>query len=228
MTEGIPDLILVTPQESTNPFLHEASRLLAAIYESPFWFPIVLKLLGGWNAPSLGKVVESVREKIGSVDGLVLDVATGTGTYGRHVADSRRVVYGIDISWEMLRKGQEFVERERVDHMNFARADGETLPFADGVFDGCLFCGSLHLFPDTQRVLREVRRTLKTGALVIVTTLIRGEKGILRADRGRRREPKQMKVFDLPALQADVEEAGFDDFKPEAFGCLLMFTMKKK
>jgi len=228
VTGGIPDFVLVTPQESTNPFLHGFGKILAPLYESPFWFPIMLKLLGGWDAPTLGQIVESVSEKIGSVNGRVLDVATGTGTYGRHVAGRRRSVYGIDISLEMLRKGQQFVEREGVDNMSFARADGESMPFADGVFDCCLFCGSLHVFPDTKRVLREVGRTLKLGAPVVVTTLIHGEKGILKARGTRQREPKKMKVFDLPGLQVDVEEAGFDDFKPEAYGCLLMFTMRKK
>jgi len=228
VTGGIPDFVLVSPQESANPFLHGFGKILAPLYESPFWFPIMLKLLGGWNAPTLGQIVASVGEKISSVDGHVLDVATGTGTYGRHVAGSRRTVYGVDISLEMLRKGQQFTRRESVTNMNFARADGECLPFADGVFDGCLFCGSLHVFPDTKRVLIEVGRTLKPGAPVVVTTLIHGEKGVFKASSRNQREPKQMKVFDLPALQADVKEAGFGDFKPEAFGCLLMFTMRKK
>jgi ubiquinone/menaquinone biosynthesis C-methylase UbiE len=53
----------------------------------------------------------------------------------------------------MLRKGQQFTQRKGVKNMKFARADGESLPFDDGVFDGCLFCGSLHVFPNTKRVL---------------------------------------------------------------------------
>ncbi len=228
VTGGIPDFVLVNPQESANPFLHGFGKLLAPLYEGPFWFPIMLRLLGGRGAPSLGQIVESISEKMSSIDGVVLDVATGTGTYGRHIAGSRRTVYGIDISLEMLRKGQALAEREGVGCMNFARADGETLPFADSVFDGCLFCGSLHVFPDTRRVLREVGRTLKKGARVVVTTMIHGDKGILKARGGSRPDPANMKVFDLPDLKADVEETGFVEFEPEVYGCLLMFAMTKK
>jgi hypothetical protein len=69
---------------------------------------------------------------------------------------------------------------------------------------------------------------LKQGAPVVVTTLIHGEKGVFKAGGTHQREPKQMKVFDLPALQADVKKAGFGDFKPEASGCLLLFTMRRE
>jgi SAM-dependent methyltransferase len=228
VTRDIPDFVLLNPQKSTNPFLHGFGKILAPLYESPFWFPIMLKLLGGWDAPTLGQIVKSVSEKIDSIEGLVLDVATGTGTYGRHIAGSSRTVYGIDISLEMLRKGQQFAKRESVEHMNFARADGVALPFDNGIFDGCLFCGSLHVFPDTKGVLEEVGRTLKPGAGVIVTTLIHGDKGILKARGGRHHEMKNMKVFDLLDLKTIIEQAGFVDFKPETYGCLLMFTMKKR
>lgn len=220
----IPDFLLIKPEESKNPFLHGFGRILAPIYESPLWFPVVLKLLGGLDAPSLKDIVRMVRDKISPVEGLVLDVATGTGTYGRHTAGTGRKVCGIDISFEMLRKGKYFTKKEGVQNMNFARADGGTLPFGDKIFDGCLFCGSLHVFPDTVKVLKEVGRTLKSGAMVIVTTLIHGEKGLIKNAPSR----PNMKIFDLPDLQKDVYEAGFEKFEPRAFGCLLMFTMFKK
>jgi hypothetical protein len=87
VSKGFPDFVLVDPRESANPFLHGFGRILAPLYESPLWFPLVLKLLGGWGAPNLGAIVESVRQKLGDVEGRVLDMATGTGTYGRHLAE---------------------------------------------------------------------------------------------------------------------------------------------
>ena len=226
--DGLPDFVLIQPQESTNPFLHELGKPLALIYESKLWFPIVIKLWGGWSAPSLKYLVSYVQERMAPVKGLILDVATGTGTLGRHIAGSERSVYGIDISAEMLQKGRTYAKREGVHNMNFARADGESLPFGSNVFDACLFCGSIHIFPDTVRVLKEVGRTLKPGALVIVTTVIHGEKGILSRRRSRQQKPKHMKIFEIEELQKAVDESGFEQFEPQVFGCLLMFTIRKK
>jgi len=44
---------------------------------------------------------------------------------------------------------------------------------------------------------------------------------------GRAPTMKNVKAFQLPDLQRMVSEAGFEDFKPEPFGCLLLFTMKR-
>jgi SAM-dependent methyltransferase len=220
----IPDFLTIGPPESTNPFLHGFGKLLAPIYESPIWFPIMGKLLGGWNAPSFKYIVKTVKEKMSVVEGLVLDVATGTGTFGRHIAGISRTVYGIDISLEMLQKGQDYVKREGVKNMNFARADAESLPFGNNVFDGCLFCGSLHIFSDTIGILREVGRTLKPSALVLVTTIIHGNKGIYKQTPSR----PHMKIFDIHDLESNVNEAGFEQFDQLTYGCLILFTMRKK
>jgi len=228
ITDGIPDFLLLNPEESTNPFLHGFGKILAPIYESPFWFPIMLRLLAGWKAPTLRSVVESVCQKIDSIRGCVLDVATGTGTYGRHIANRERRVYGIDISWEMLKKGQQFVDHERITNMYFGRADAESLPFEDRAFDGCLFCGSLHIFPDTKKILTEVGRTMKCGSPLVVTTIIHGDKGILR-DRGlRTRKPRRFRVFELSELEEAVAATDFSDFEPDVHGSVILFTAKKK
>ena len=151
--DDIPDFLLEAPGDSADPFLRDVEDFgkLAAIYESPLWFPVMLRLLGGWNASSLSELVAFGRGLMDRVQGRVLDVATGTGTYGRHVAGRGRVVFGIDVSQHMLRKGQVFAQQEKVTHMHFARADAGALPFADGTFDGCMLCGSLHIFPDKAR-----------------------------------------------------------------------------
>jgi hypothetical protein len=37
-----------------------------------------------------------------------------------------------------------------------------------------------------------------------------------------------LKIFDIPDLIKIVKEAGFEQFEPLPYGCLLMFTMQKK
>jgi len=225
---GVPDFVVVDASESNNPFLHGLGRFLAPVYEGPLWFPVMLRLLGGRGAPSLSQLVRMVVERLGTVEGNVLDFATGTGTYGRHVARPNCTVFGIDISLEMIRRGQVLTQKSKARGMLYARADGEQLPFANDFFDACLLCGSLHIFADTLGVLREIGRTLKAGAKVVGTTVIHGEKGVLRAKKGRTPRLKTMKVFQLPELERMTSEAGFDGFQAEPFGCLLLFVMTKR
>ncbi len=106
--------------------------------------------------------------------------------------------------------------------MNFARADVEALPFADGLFDGCFVCGSPLTFPDPHRALVEIGRTLKSGAPVLVTTLTRRKSGILKYAWMRRRMRRQnkMRIFDLPDLHHTLAAAGFEPGEPEVQGAL--------
>jgi ubiquinone/menaquinone biosynthesis C-methylase UbiE len=78
---------------------------------------------------------------------------------GRMVAmslENEGALYGTDISLEMFRKSQQFAQRDNIKNMNFAGADGESLPFVQEVSECCLFCGSLHIFLDTKKVLKRV------------------------------------------------------------------------
>jgi SAM-dependent methyltransferase len=231
LTGGIPDFLLVRPEESENPVLRDVDKFgkLAAVYETMLWFPLVLRLLGGWHASTLGELVAFARGMMSTVDGCVLDVATGTATYGRHVAGTERTVYGIDISLDMMRKGQAYAIREGVTGMNFSRASADALPFANDTFDGCLLCGSLHTFPDTRSALLEIGRTLKSGAPVWVTSLTWGDSGILKYDWMRRRmvESGKLKIYDVPTLQGILADAGFERIESEVQGSLVSITARK-
>jgi ubiquinone/menaquinone biosynthesis C-methylase UbiE/uncharacterized protein YbaR (Trm112 family) len=232
VTNDIPDFLLVRPRESTNPMLHNIEKVgkLAWIYETKLWYPFILNLYGGWHALTFEDLIAYAHEKMLPVKGLVLDVATGTGTYGRRVAGAQRTVYGIDISLDMMHVGQAYVKREGVTHMYFSRAEVEALPFGDCCFDGCLTCGSLHLFPDTLKALTEISRTLKSGAPLVVFTFTWGETGILKYEWMRRRilRGRSLRVFELPDLQRLLDKAGFEQFEPQIRGSILMFTARKR
>lgn len=222
--EDIPDFLFDYAGNDDNPFLHGLGKLLAPIYESPFWYNLMMKVIGGSKAPSLKVIVKNVVEKMSLTQGYILDIATGTATYGRHVAGDRRKVYGVDISFEMLNKGRKYIKKEKRQNIQLARCDAMKLPFATGFFDGCLFLGSLHIFNNTEGILAEVNKVLKPGALMVVTTLIRGDKGILKNGKSK---PHQ-KIFELSYLESVTKRAGFDSFQYQAFGCLIMFTVKKQ
>lgn len=48
--------------------------------------------------------------------------------------------------------------------------DAQKLPFADGTFDGALMVAALHHLPDPAKALREVRRVLAPGGVLVLGT----------------------------------------------------------
>lgn len=99
---------------------------------------------------------------------LVLDVASGTA--GVAIELSRRTsakVVGLDLTEEMLRRGQDNVESAGLaDRVSLAIGNAEELPFADGVFDALTFTYLLRYVADPQGTLEELARVARPGAVV--------------------------------------------------------------
>ena len=230
--DGIPDFILDELSRSADPELRRMRFIdrMARIYETRLWYPIILNVYGGFRSPSLPQLISTIAQKVQSVQGLVLDVACGPGTYGRRVASILRQVFGIDVSTGMLRQGTAYTAQEGNPHMHFARARVEALPFANEVFDATLCCGSLHLFTDTVIALREMARTMKPGAILAVFTFTAGRGGILKYRRVREwmRKRDGLHVFELPEVEQDLTTSGFGDFQSAVSGSILTFSARKK
>ena len=158
---------------------------MARIYETKLWYPLVLNVYGGFRSATLAQLISRVSHNVESIQGRVIDIACGPGTYGRRIASPSKEVFGIDVSMGMLQQGAAYTAKEGIPNMHFARARVEALPFEDGVFDAALCCGSLHLFTDTVIALREIARVMKPGAILSVFTFTAGRRGILKFRRMR-------------------------------------------
>ena len=226
----IPDFIIGDLTQSANAILRKVKGidLLARIYETKLWYPVVLNLVAGWGRISLPQLTGLIREMVASVTGLVLDVACGPGTFGRRIATSSRKVYGIDISTGMLERGTAYAQREQVTNMRFARAQVEALPFGHAIFDAAICSGSLHLFQDTVLALREIGRTLKPGARLAIVTFTAGNAGFLRfAPVLNLVRKKGLRTFEIPELQGILIEAGFNNYRPTTYGSVLICFAQK-
>jgi ubiquinone/menaquinone biosynthesis C-methylase UbiE len=102
----------------------------------------------------------------------VLDVASGRGAVlfpaaGR--AGAAGEVIGIDLAEEMARVANAEAERRGV-AARVKVMDAEALDFPDASFD-CVLCGfGVMFFPDQARALAEMRRVLKPGGRLAVST----------------------------------------------------------
>jgi ubiquinone/menaquinone biosynthesis C-methylase UbiE/uncharacterized protein YbaR (Trm112 family) len=234
--DGIPDFIVVNLEESRNLTLHRVGKrdsgallnFAASVYET--WvYPAVCNLFGGWHSTSLRQLAHDVADIVGSQDGLILDVACGPGTYGRRIASASRTVLGIDVCMSMLRQGAHYVEKGHIPNVHFARATVEALPFRAGLFDAAICAGSLNHFSDTVLALREINRTMKVGAPLAVMCFAAGSKGLFKYRSLRERAEKGGGHIDRVAdLERYVVEAGFEDFRPHAYGSVLVFSARKR
>jgi len=93
----------------------------------------------------------------------ILDLAAGTGTSSRPLADAGALVVPVDLSFGMLAEG-----KRRWPDLGFVQADALQLPFGDGTFDAVTISYGLRNFEDTVGALRELRRVTRPGGLAVI------------------------------------------------------------
>jgi arsenite methyltransferase len=97
----------------------------------------------------------------------LLDVGCGQGATVRHLSERFQLTtFGLDASAMLLAK----VNRDAI-LRPFVQARAEHLPFQDARFQGVISECVLSLTTDPERVLRECKRVLTPGGLLIVTDI---------------------------------------------------------
>ena len=191
------------------------------------WYPIVYHFYGGLFIPSVKEEVKMITEMADAENGLGLDVACGTGLFTRSIAREMRFVYGIDISMGMLKKAAEYAERNGISNIRFARAKAENLPFPEGLFDGVVCCGALHLFPDTEEALTEIARVMKKGARLAVMTIVKRRFLKFKRVYEHLRKDHGVHIFDVEELSSHLSNTGFTDFAPNVYGSMILSHAEK-
>lgn len=230
VVDGIPDFLREDREAALGPVSRALLKVLVRLYETPLWYVPILKLAGGPAAPSYAEVIRQMVRLLEVRQGLLLDVACGPGTWGRRRASPAMTVYGIDFSWSMLQQGVRMAEDGLVRAIHFAHARVEALPFHDGQFDAAYCGGALHGFPDTVGALREIGRTLKPGAPLIVLTFLNRDQPLVRLRRwAEARNDKLLKLhmFEVPELEQALAQAGFEGFEPLIYGGVIIFRTRK-
>ena len=93
----------------------------------------------------------------------VLDIAAGTGSSSRPLADAGAEVIPLDFSQRMLDAG-----KKRHPDLKFTLADALKLPFKDGEFDVTTISFGLRNTTDFQKALQEALRVTKVGGRIVV------------------------------------------------------------
>jgi SAM-dependent methyltransferase len=108
-----------------------------------------------------------LRALLPPLDGLrVLDAGCGGGRTSAWLVEQGAGVVGIDTSEELLR-----LARDRLPSATFVHGDlAEPLPFEDGSFDVVVSSLVMHYLRDWAPALRELRRVLRPGGVVALST----------------------------------------------------------
>jgi ubiquinone/menaquinone biosynthesis C-methylase UbiE len=99
----------------------------------------------------------------------VLDIATGTGNAAIAAARRGCTVTGVDFVPELLARGRERAEAERLS-LELIEADAEALPFPDAVFDAVISVFGTMFAPDQRRVADELLRVVKPGGTIALAS----------------------------------------------------------
>lgn len=107
------------------------------------------------------KIVGEIASKISS--GVILDLGCGTGYLSIEIGKRapRLRVYGIDLSWQMVKIATRLATD--VPNVSFQFGNAAELPFADDSLDFIVSTGSLHHWKRPERVFQECYRVLKGG-----------------------------------------------------------------
>ena len=102
----------------------------------------------------------------------VLELATGTGLITRNIADSAERIEATDASAEMIAQAKQDTHAANV---HFSVQDMFSLPYADNSFDVVIVANALHIVPEPEKALQEIRRVLKDDGVLAAPTFTHAE-----------------------------------------------------
>ncbi|NUS00379.1 MAG: septum formation inhibitor Maf [Kribbellaceae bacterium] len=115
---------------------------------------------GEARAQAAARAVDGLLEN----PGRVVELAVGTGIVGAELVALGNLVHGFDLSTAMLQRANVRLPG------HVAAADATRLPVADRRCDAVVAVWLLHLLDDSEPVIAEVARVLRTGGVFITTT----------------------------------------------------------
>lgn len=99
----------------------------------------------------------------------LVDVGCGPGNIHPALCEAGARVTGLDYSPGMVREAHAQAVRDGLP-VRLLQADAQAIPFRDGQFDAGLAAHMLYHVPNIERALRELRRVVKVGGRVLIST----------------------------------------------------------
>ena len=122
-------------------------------------------------------VYEKMYELIRPVvkDKTVLELAAGTGLIARHIVNAAAHIEATDASPEMITEARRGNCSAK---LHFSVQDMFSLPYAGNSFDVVIVSNALHIVPQPEKSLREIKRVMKDDGVLIAPTFTHAENSL--------------------------------------------------
>ena len=97
----------------------------------------------------------------------VLELATGTGLIAKHIVTAAAHIEATDASAEMIAEARRDNDSSK---LRFSVQNMFCLPYADKSFDVVIVSNALHIVPQPEKALQEIKRVLKDDGTLIAPT----------------------------------------------------------
>ena len=97
----------------------------------------------------------------------MLELATGTGLIAKHIVNAAAHIEATDASAEMIAEAKRDNQSAK---LHFSVQDMFRLSYADESFDVVIVSNALHIVPEPERALSEIRRVLKEDGILVAPT----------------------------------------------------------
>lgn len=97
----------------------------------------------------------------------VLELACGTGILFVQLAGSVKLLEATDFSEDMIKQAK---RKNHSSRLHFSVQDATALPYASETFDAVIISIALHIMPQPEKALAEIRRVLKPDGILFAPT----------------------------------------------------------
>ena len=102
----------------------------------------------------------------------VLELATGTGLIAKNIVSAAAHIEATDASAEMIAEAKRDTRSAK---LHFSVQDMFRLPYADKSFNVVIVSNALHIVPQPEKALQEIKRVLKDDGVLIAPTFTHAE-----------------------------------------------------
>ena len=119
------------------------------------------------NQKAYAEMNDNIRKKI--KDKIVLEIATGTGLIANNVADSAKQMTATDFAEKMIKQAE---KANKHSNLTFQIEDATNLTFRDHSFEVVIISNALHIIPEPEKALAEIKRVLVSDGILIAPNFV--------------------------------------------------------